>query len=79
MAQSSTPRRERQPEHDAYELFLLREPSAGQTIWFTWTLDNNFRPPTRTDSPVAYPAANLVVRMDQGIMRAFAHVGEWIF
>jgi hypothetical protein len=57
-----------------YELVLLREPAAGQTIWLVWTIQDNF-PPLKIDNPAGYPAANQVVRIDDDTMRAFVYVG----
>lgn len=51
-----------------YELILLREPAEGQATWFVWTLDNNFRPANKLDNPAEYPAANQVVRIDEGAL-----------
>ncbi|MGA2135525.1 MAG: hypothetical protein ABSH50_24815 [Bryobacteraceae bacterium] len=59
-----------------YELVLLREPAAGQAIWFVWTVQGDFPFYVRLDNPAGFPAANQVVRIDQDIMRAFVYMGE---
>jgi hypothetical protein len=59
-----------------YELVLLREPAAGEAIWFVWTVPDDFPPGNKMDNPAGYPAGNQVVRIDEETMRAFAYVSD---
>ena len=62
-----------------YELVLLREPAAGEAIWFVWTVQDDFPVPGfKLDNPAGYPAANQVVRIDEDTMRAFVYVGDFL-
>jgi len=61
-----------------YELVLLREPAAGEAIWFVWTIQADFPPGDKMDNPAGYPAANQVVRIDEDTMRAFVCMGGFM-
>jgi len=75
VAQPAIPRREYR--NILYELVLLRERADGQAIWFVWTVEDNF-PAGKLGNPAGYPAANQVVRIDEGTLRAFVYVGAFM-
>ena len=56
---------------------MLRERADGQAIWFVWTVEDNF-PAGKLGNPAGYPAANQVVRIDEGTLRAFVYVGAFM-